>query len=131
MSYSDVVATIALFVSFIGTFASGYISYHYAIKGEKRKEFNSVADRVTLSLMQQRDTATNGTFPNVTLGKTDLHALLIVTKHAERAGLQKAFSDYEEALKSCGEWKAGFYSFKSSDTLKAAIDALLKFAERK
>jgi hypothetical protein len=37
MSYSDVVATIALFVSFIGTFASGYISYHYAIKGEKRK----------------------------------------------------------------------------------------------
>lgn len=27
MSYSDVVATIALFVSFIGTFASGYIIY--------------------------------------------------------------------------------------------------------
>lgn len=48
-----------------------------------------------------------------------------------KAGLQKAFSDYEAALKSCGEWKAGFYSFKSSDTLKAAIDELLKFAERK
>lgn len=46
MSYSDIVATIAMIVSISAVPASGYLSYRYAIKGEKRKEWNSVVEPI-------------------------------------------------------------------------------------
>jgi hypothetical protein len=35
-----------MIVALIAVPASGYLSYHYAIKGERRKEFNAVADAI-------------------------------------------------------------------------------------
>ncbi|EIL6443267.1 hypothetical protein LL626_003616 [Salmonella enterica] len=46
MSYSDIVATIAMIVSISAVPASGFLSYRYAIKGEKRKEWNSVVEPI-------------------------------------------------------------------------------------
>lgn len=46
MSYSDVVATIAMIVSITAVPASGYFSYRYAIMGEKRKEWNLLAEPI-------------------------------------------------------------------------------------
>jgi hypothetical protein len=40
MSYSDIVATIAMIVSITAVPASGYFSYHFAIK--EKKERNSM-----------------------------------------------------------------------------------------
>ena len=50
MSYSDVVATIALMVSVVAVPASGVISYRYAIKGEKRKEWNALCEPLIESI---------------------------------------------------------------------------------
>jgi hypothetical protein len=44
MSYSDIVATIAIIVSITAVPASGYFSYRYAIQGEKRKEWNVIVE---------------------------------------------------------------------------------------
>ncbi|HGX9415078.1 hypothetical protein ACTZHC_10760 [Escherichia coli] len=46
MSYSDIVATIAMIVSITAVPASGYLSYRYAIEGEKRKEWNGVVEPI-------------------------------------------------------------------------------------
>ena len=53
MSYSDIVATIAMIVSITAVPASGYFSYHFAIKGEKRKEFNAISDVIRQKLREQ------------------------------------------------------------------------------
>lgn len=50
MSYSDIVATIAMIVSISVVPASGYLSYRYAIKGGKRKEWNSVVEPILVYL---------------------------------------------------------------------------------
>lgn len=44
VSYSDTVATIALIVSTIAVPASGFISYYFAKRGDKRKEWNAIAE---------------------------------------------------------------------------------------
>ncbi|EEC2774640.1 hypothetical protein ACFJ96_004738 [Salmonella enterica] len=44
--YSNSVATIAMIVSLVAVPASGYLSYHYAIRGAKRKEWNEVAEPI-------------------------------------------------------------------------------------
>lgn len=46
MGYSDIIATVAMIVSISAVPASGYLSYRYAIKGEKRKEWNAIAEPV-------------------------------------------------------------------------------------
>lgn len=131
MSYSDVVATIALFVSFIGTFASGYISYHYAIKGEKRKEFNAVADRITLSLVHQQESADNGHYPNKTLTESDLHALLLVSDERDAAKIRNAFANYQLSLERAGERNAVMYEFHSPQEIIKAAEQLKKWTKHK
>ncbi|HCB9078211.1 TPA: hypothetical protein M2O93_005314 [Klebsiella pneumoniae] len=131
MSYSDVVATIALFVSFIGTFASGYISYHYAIKGEKRKEFNAVADRITLSLVHQQESADNGHYPNKTLTESDLHALLLVSNERDAAKIRNAFANYQLSLERAGERHGGIYDFHSPHEIIKAAEQLKMWTKHK
>lgn len=131
MSYSDVVATIALFVSVFGTFASGYISYHFAIKGERRKEYNAVADRIMLSLLNQRLSVSNGDYPPVTLTNTDKNSLLIVCPKKQKKTLLHAFSAYFRGLHDAGDWVSGRYSFHSPEKAIDGIDKLLDACERK
>ncbi|MEG7408324.1 hypothetical protein V6E05_01050 [Citrobacter freundii] len=131
MSYSDIVATIALLVSVFGTFASGYISYHYAIKGERRKEYNSVADQITLSLLSQMSSATDGKYPAAPLSKAEMNALLIVCPKRQKMSLRTSFDSYKSALSDSGSWESGRYNFHSPDVLIKGIDELLKVCERK
>ncbi|HED1541873.1 TPA: hypothetical protein R4S87_001855 [Kluyvera cryocrescens] len=126
MSYSDVVATIALFISVIGTFASGYISYHYAIKGERRKEFNAVADRFTLSLMHQQESAGSGNYPAKVLTESDIHELLLVSDKQNAGSIRNAFLNYQQALENAGSWEEGRYNFHSPQKI---IDASTKLME--
>ncbi|WGS75584.1 hypothetical protein [Edwardsiella piscicida] len=53
--YSNGLSTISAFVSFVAVPASGYLSYHFAIKGEKRKEFNTIAEPILADLEVVRD----------------------------------------------------------------------------
>ncbi|MGP0704895.1 hypothetical protein [Escherichia coli] len=125
MSYSDVVATIALLVSVLGTFASGYISYHYAIKGEKRKEFNAIADAISISLSEQLSFAYNGKFPQETLSSSEIYALENVCPIKQKKALKVAIDRYVGALSSCGDYDRGVFKFHSPMKLINAINALL------
>lgn len=44
MTIDRILSIIAITVSFIAVPASGYLSYRYALKGEKRKEWNAIAE---------------------------------------------------------------------------------------
>ncbi|WP_142764083.1 hypothetical protein [Klebsiella pneumoniae] len=66
MVYSDLVSTAAMIVALIAVPASGYLSYHYAIKGERRKEFNAVADAIRKKLRDQLDAVEAGYYPSGT-----------------------------------------------------------------
>lgn len=125
MSYSDVVATLALLISVLGTFLSGYFSYRFAIKGEKRKEFNAAADKVTLSLLEQRNSASRGLYLNKTLKEAELRPLLLVCDDKESARLLRKFEVYEKALETSGSWVAGRWDFHSPHILIKAIDEFL------
>lgn len=131
MSYSDVVATLALLISMLATFLSGYLSYRFAIKGEKRKEFNAAADKVTLLLLEQRSSASRGLYLNKTLTEAELLPLLLVCDDKESARLLRKFEVYEEALKTSGSWKAGRWDFHSPKLVIDAIDEFLSHCKRR
>lgn len=131
LSYSDTVATIALLISVIGTFLSGYLSYHYALRGEKRKEYNAAADKVTLALMEQRLSALSGKYPANTLTPNHLDPLLIVCPKKQRVKMNIAIQNYNIALHNSGGWVSGVYDFHSPEILIKAIDDLLKCCARK
>lgn len=131
MSYSDVVATIALFVSVLGTFASGYISYHFAIKGERRKEFNFIADQITLSLDHQQESADRGHYPTKILSESDLHTLLLVSKKRDASKIRNAFTNYITSLERCGDWDSGTYDFHSPQEIIKSAEELKRWTRHK
>ncbi|MCT4708809.1 hypothetical protein MUA04_00975 [Enterobacteriaceae bacterium H11S18] len=59
-SYSDIISTIAMIVAVVAVPASGYLSYHYAIKGEKRKEWNALVEPLLIILEEQRNACGKG-----------------------------------------------------------------------
>lgn len=59
-SYSDIISTIAMIVAVVAVPASGYLSYHYAIKGEKRKEWNALAEPLLVTFEEQRSAYSRG-----------------------------------------------------------------------
>lgn len=46
LNYSEIVASISLVGTVIGIPVSAYCSYHYAIKGERRKEWNTLSEPI-------------------------------------------------------------------------------------
>jgi len=46
MTIDRILSVFATIVSVVAVPASGYLSYHYAIKGEKRKEWNALAEPI-------------------------------------------------------------------------------------
>ncbi|MGM8465509.1 hypothetical protein ACS6GF_23555 [Enterobacter cloacae] len=68
MTYSDTVSTIAMIVAFVAIPASAYLSYSYAIKGERRKEWNAIAE-VLLSHYEQvhKEAEDNSTYSTTTI----------------------------------------------------------------
>ena len=83
MTIDRVLSIIAIIVSFIAVPASGYLSYRYAIKGEKRKEFNKVADVIRQKLREQLRLIENGIYPSgskysITQHEMDLFVELLI-----------------------------------------------------
>lgn len=68
MTYSDTVSTIAMIVAFVAIPASAYLSYSYAIKGERRKEWNAIAE-VLLAHYEQvhKEAEDNSTYSTTTI----------------------------------------------------------------
>ena len=64
MTIDRVLSIIATTVSFIAIPASGFISYRYAILGERRKEFNAVADNIRHKLREHQRHMEQNIYPS-------------------------------------------------------------------
>ncbi|MCW8351660.1 hypothetical protein [Citrobacter portucalensis] len=131
MSYSDTLATIALFVSVAGTIFSCLFSYHLSVRAEKRKEFNAVADRITLSLVHQQESAERGHYPTKTLSESDLNALLLVSNERDKGKIRNSFANYQLALERSIERKGGMNDFHSPQAIIKSAEDLKRWARHK
>lgn len=95
MSYSDIVATIAMIVSISAVPASGYLSYRYAIKGEKRKEWNSIVTPIRDELINQIDAIDNGKYLYANISRKEILRFADIRKDKNNNELLSAFDDFE------------------------------------
>ena len=119
MSYSDIVATIAMIVSITAVPASGYFSYRYAIKGEKRKEFNAISDIIRQKLREQLRLIENGVFPgggNVSISQREIDTFIEYQR-----SLQNSI-DVSDPLKDP--------DFHNPSIIQSAIEKILPYCQR-
>ncbi|MCL1028507.1 hypothetical protein [Serratia silvae] len=135
VSYSDIVATIAMIVAIIAVPVSGYLSYHFAIRGEKRKEFNAVAEPVMMSLLEQLDCVNEGHYCGDEIKTNEIRKLLHVSDKKLRSQILIDYKAYEKAMTNSGsvdEWSKFTYSSEESRiALRSAIQQLAKNVERR
>ncbi|MFC2783701.1 hypothetical protein ACHHZC_21935 [Citrobacter freundii complex sp. 2024EL-00228] len=133
MTYSEVISVISLIASIIAVPLSAYFGYKNALKIEKRKEFNAIADKVSIQLEKERNLITSGQgkIPAVTLSYTDIIPLLLVSNSAERKTIGAAYGEYESAYETCTKIVAGIYRLDNSDVLEEAISRLMACCKRK
>ena len=127
MVYSDLVSTAAMIVALIAVPASGYLSYHYAIKGERRKEFNAVADAIRKKLRDQLDAVEAGYYPSGTnsISEGEFEYFLDLHPRQKRAHARDLWQEYQRVL-----IEDNFFKFINKEGLKSAIVKLLPVTER-
>lgn len=133
MVYSDLVATTAMIVAIVAVPASGYLSYHYAIKGEKRKEFNLVADTIRKKLREQLESVDQGYYPNERNGISDGEFEYFLDMHPrkKRAHIREFWEEYKKTLVECMHYDSdNFFTFINKNELKTAIQKLLLVTDR-
>ncbi|AMG94294.1 hypothetical protein [Citrobacter amalonaticus] len=134
MSYSDIVATIAMIVSIIAVPASGYFSYKYAINGEKRKEFNAISDVLRIKLYNQIRLIEKGIFPDRgsdSISVNEFDSLMGVTKRKKIPSLDKAIIQYRRSLMGFERLNDyGDLRITDPDGMIKAIKILLPYVDR-
>ena len=133
MVYSDLVSTAAMIVALIAVLASGYLSYHYAIKGERRKEFNAVADAIRKKLRDQLDAVEAGYYPSGTnsISEGEFEYFLDLHPRQKRAHARDLWQEYQRVLIECLHYdEDNFFKFINKEGLKSAIVKLLPVTER-
>ncbi|MGK0703344.1 hypothetical protein ACSFCW_07610 [Yokenella regensburgei] len=134
MSYSDIVATIAMIVSITAVPASGYLSYRYAIKGEKRKEWNQIVSPIRDKLIRQIDAIGRGEYFYVEINRGEILSLGDLKKRKERNELLAAFDSFERAHSFEELWEVSpgrqMVTGDTSNALAASI-SLLNLVQRK
>ena len=135
MSYSDIVATIAMIVSITAVPASGYFSYRYAIKGEKRKEFNAISDIIRLKLRDQLRLIGYGVFPsggNVSISQREIDTFLDVSSIRNKKHLLVLWSDYQYALQNSIDASDPLKDpdFHNPSMIQSAIEKILPYCQR-
>ncbi|MBS0854980.1 MULTISPECIES: hypothetical protein [unclassified Tatumella] len=136
MLYSDTVATIAMIVSITAVPASGYLSYMYAIKGEKRKEFNAVADLIRQKLREQLELVELNIFPysqQVNITTREFNALIDVSPRGNQQKLKKLISEYESVRTQSIDFSDPLVDpvFTNPDGMKVAILKLTPYCSRR
>lgn len=134
MTIELLLSIIATTASFIAIPASGYLSYRYAIKGERRKEFNNIADplrekfRGQLSFLEENIYPANG---KEEVTEQEFFKLMDVTRKCKKEKLSTCWHSYNESLASCGTRdKYGDYEMHDSNDVIQKINDLMPFIER-
>ncbi|TYG17697.1 hypothetical protein [Klebsiella variicola] len=134
MTYSDCVATIAMIVAVIAVPATGYLSYYFAIKGEKRKEWNQVSIPIREKLISHIDDMRRGQFSHPEVKRIDILNFSDIRAKLDNSDLMSAYDEYENSHK--GEEvliKTNKYTFIAGDLSKpiSASEKLLTLITRK
>ncbi|EPH7462589.1 TPA: hypothetical protein RUZ49_005214 [Klebsiella pneumoniae] len=134
MTYSDCVATIAMIVAVIAVPATGYLSYYFAIKGEKRKEWNQASIPIREKLISHIDDMRRGQFSHPEVKRIDILKFSDIRGKLDNSDLMSAYDEYENSHQ--GEEvliKTNKYTFIAGDLSKpiSASEKLLTLITRK
>lgn len=134
MIYAEIISTVSIVLTTIGIPASGYFSYKYAIQGERRKEWNTIAVPIRDKLIAQIDAIDRGEYLYVEISRRDILKFADLKTNKERKGLIVAFESFERAHSFEELWEvSGGRQVVTGDTSYAlsASKNLLTFIQRK
>lgn len=135
MTIDRVLAIIATTVSFIAIPASGFISYRYAILGERRKEFNAVADNIRHKLREHQRHMEQNIYPSgayIELSQKDFDTLADVAYVRDRKTIRALCDNYQKAIHSSVMVdEHGDYEILGFDEAQGFLAELMPLIERK
>ena len=135
MSYSDLVATIALVVSISAVPASGFLSYRFAIKWDKRKEFNAVSDGLRTKIRSQIRLLEDGYYPasgKHEISDTEMDSLIDLSCAKAKPLISQQWKTYKKALEDGFIFdEYGDYDSHNAENIQSALQKLLTFTERR
>lgn len=123
-----------MIVSITAVPASGYLSYRYAIKGEKRKEWNQIALPIRDKLITQIDAISRGEYFYAEINRVDIVRFGDLKNSQQKQALLEAFESFERAHSFEELWEVSpgrqMVTGDTSNAL-AASQVLLDLIERK
>lgn len=135
MTIDRILSIIAIIVSFIAVPASGYLSYRYAIKGEKRKEFNAIADIIRQKLREQLRLIDKGIYPAGTkcaITKNEMDKFVDVHQNRIQKRISDLWEEYDHSLQTSirikNEWND--IEFVSPELLRDTIKKIYPYCHR-
>ncbi|HHJ0460942.1 TPA: hypothetical protein ACQDQ8_004826 [Serratia marcescens] len=134
MTIDRILSISSIIVSCVAVPASGYLSYHFAIRGEKRKEFNAVSDPIRQKLREQLRLIDQDYSPrdrNASIEEKEFDLFVDVSRTKNRKRLQQLFADYHQAMQNCGSAdEYGKFTYTDKVRLLSAIRSIISYAER-
>ncbi|HID7507789.1 TPA: hypothetical protein ACXHW4_001612 [Enterobacter hormaechei] len=134
MTIDRILSLIAIIVSFIAVPASGYLSYRYAIKGERRKEFNAIADEIRRKLREHCRHFEQGMFPSgkyIEVAPHDFDSLVDVSDSGHKEKVRILVDRYQEALSECVEFENGIIKYNDLSKASSVLNEIMPYLERK
>ncbi|WP_343500635.1 hypothetical protein [Enterobacter bugandensis] len=114
------------------SFAFGLIAGHWLAKRrDERKEFNSIADPIAITIDTMIITAERGYYPSETISIDNILALCRVVKSREAGRIRKAFAGYRIADKYCRSETDDSTLINNPEMLISALKNMLKYLTRK
>lgn len=127
MTYSEIVSTIAIIISIVAVPASGLISYRVAIKGEKRKEYNSIVLPIRLEIIKQIDSIKNKDFYTTKIQREQILLVCDLMDEKRSQALLDHYEQYAYATSFAGMKSSfGEYGLISIGDTKPALETAIK-----
>lgn len=134
MTIDRMLSLFATIVSVVAVPASGYFSYWYAIKGEKRKEFNLVTENLRYKFREQLRLLEQNLYPaggTLEITEAEIDALIDVSKRQQSEKIIRAWDAYKKSLENSGSFtEFGDYKMHDADSVKSTISKLMRFIKR-
>lgn len=109
-----------------------FIGHKTAIKRDRRKEFNAVADPISLILLSQKSDLESGMWPSKFVKSSDYHALLLCCESGRKKSLESAWKSYSFAFDNSDPvYKDGVFVSFNNQALLIAVNELLKITAHK
>lgn len=75
-------------------FCGAYVGHRFNLFRDKRKEFNSIADKVHLSILKTIRGIDSGIYPSTAPSQDDIDVLIINSPRSQRKAIEKCYAEY-------------------------------------